>query len=301
MSAEDRSARASMVRLVAVGALSIINVALIVGILQKNSVFPFESVETAANGVEADEAGAGGEAATGETLVTTQQSPDLLSTDSVTSVGTGANAQPGTDTGTAEPFDDWPGGHGPVPDGPPVPRQVLVDDSGLLVLTGSVPSWAVATEIVNAAGARLPGGVGSVDNQLTWHPDASDRLEGGTVRLDPAVLYPSGSTAVPEEAKAGLDRVAEILAANQSVFAVIIAHTDDLGDTEENSAVAFTRATGVVDYLQSKGANLAQIVIASAGSGEPVASNETEEGRTLNRRVEIQFEGFLTPGPAGGS
>lgn len=274
-------------RLLAVGVLLVINGLLVVGILEKNEVFPFEqsAVDEAADGSvngATDE-----DPTTGQTLTTDSSNPDPLNTNSTIP---GQTDDEGTETGD---IDDWPGGQGSVPTGPPLPRLAALDESGLLVLSGAVPSWATATEIVEVAGAKLPGGIGSVDNQLTWHPDASEQLQSGTVRLDPAVLYPSGSTAVPDEARAGLDLVNGILVANPTVFIVVIGHTDDLGDSEENASVAFARASGVVEYLQSQGSNPAQIVIAAAGEDQPTASNDTEEGRTINRRIEIQFENFL--------
>lgn len=226
---------------------------------------------------------------TGEAPAGEEESPGLLSTDS-------DPQGPVTLDGEDADFDDWPGGRGTVPVGPPLPREALFNENGLLLLTGSVPSWAVAVDLVESTGGKLPGGVGSVDNQLTWHPDAPEDLRSGRARFDPPLLYPSGATAVPEEAKAGLDLVADILAENPSVFIVILAHTDDLGDTEENNAVAFARATGVVDYLRSVGAADTQMVITADDDPVPAVPNEGDEGQTFNRRVEIYFENLLSPG-----
>ncbi len=225
---------------------------------------------------------------TGEPPAAEEESPGLLSTDS-------APEGPVSLDGSDADVDDWPGGRGPVPAGPPIAREALFNDSGLLLLTGSVPSWAVAVDLVEATGGKLPGGVGSVDNQLSWHPDAPDDIRSGRARLDPPLLYPSGATAVPEDAKAGLDLVAQVLADNPSVYVVILAHTDDLGDTEENNAVAFARATGVVDYLRSVGADDSQLVVSADDDPVPAVANDSDEGQTFNRRVEIYFENLLSP------
>lgn len=225
---------------------------------------------------------------TGEPPSSEEESPGLLSTDS-------APQGPVTLDGADADLDDWPGGRGEVPVGPPIPREALFGEGGLLLLTGSVPSWAVAVDLVESTGSRLPGGVGSVDNQLTWHPDAPEDLRSGRARFDPPLLYPSGATAVPEESKAGLDLVAQVLSENPSVFIVILAHTDDLGDTEENNAVAFARATGVVDYLRAAGADDSQMVVSADDDPVPAVPNESDEGQTFNRRVEIYFENLLSP------
>jgi outer membrane protein OmpA-like peptidoglycan-associated protein len=299
MTAIDERPGVGVGRLLAVGALTVIDVLLVVGILSNHGILPFGDEETVA-GEGIDPVGSG-EDASGDSAGDANPGDGTSVTDDGSSVGTSVGESDETAASDEVPeVDDWPGGHGPVPEGPPVERLGLFDETGALVLSGSVPSWAVATELVEIAGSRLEGGVDSIDNRLTWHPDATSRLEAGTVRLDPAVLYPLGETAIPDEATEGLDLVAQIVIANPTVFVVVIGHTDDLGDTEDNAAVAFARANGVVSYLTDQGANPAQIVIASAGEDQPAASNETEEGRTINRRIEIQFVNFLSPTQGNG-
>ncbi len=208
-------------------------------------------------------------------------------------------AEGGATSENAATADDWPGGRGPEPDGPPKRRETLLFSDGRLVLSGSAPSWRVVTELVGLAAGRFSDGAVAVENRLTWHPEASPLPQSGTVRLDPSLLYSAGQTTIPGDARAGLDLVAEVLKVNPTVFAVIVGHTDDLGETEENLTVALARSRNVVDYLQDRGASAAQLVIAAPPSGDPVVQNETDGGRIINRRVEVRLENLLSSGPDG--
>jgi OOP family OmpA-OmpF porin len=71
----------------------------------------------------------------------------------------------------------------------------------------------------------------------------------------------------------------------------VVGHTDSVGSEEYNQGLSERRANAVVDYL-STGADVPRNVFSTSGMGElqPVATNETDEGRQLNRRVEITIE-----------
>ena len=69
----------------------------------------------------------------------------------------------------------------------------------------------------------------------------------------------------------------------------IMGHTDSKGTNEYNKILSEKRAQAVVDYLVSKGIDKSRIITKGYGEERPVASNDTEEGREKNRRVEFQF------------
>jgi len=68
---------------------------------------------------------------------------------------------------------------------------------------------------------------------------------------------------------------------------VIVGHTDSSGDPKYNLWLSRERASSVADYLISTGVNEGQIRIIGRGTKEPIASNDTREGRMQNRRVDI--------------
>lgn len=86
-----------------------------------------------------------------------------------------------------------------------------------------------------------------------------------------------------------LDRVVKLLTENPAIEIEMSAHTDSKGSDEYNFKLSDNRAKSVRDYIVSKG--IAENRITSQGYGEtkPVATNDTDEGRQLNRRVEFKI------------
>ncbi len=85
-----------------------------------------------------------------------------------------------------------------------------------------------------------------------------------------------------------LDRLAEYLRANPAHRVTVVGHTDAVGGLEGNIALSQRRAASVVDRLVTQyGIPRAQFAAAGAGYLAPRASNLTDEGRALNRRVEV--------------
>ncbi|MBO7572106.1 MAG: OmpA family protein [Bacteroidales bacterium] len=87
-----------------------------------------------------------------------------------------------------------------------------------------------------------------------------------------------------------LRRVAEIIKA-KNLTVEIAGHTDNVGDDDMNQTLSEQRAQAVKDFLVGEGCNPEKLKTIGYGSTRPVASNKTEEGRKLNRRVELRFVG----------
>lgn len=69
----------------------------------------------------------------------------------------------------------------------------------------------------------------------------------------------------------------------------IVGHTDNVGDEKTNYDLALTRANTIMNMLIKKGISPRQVAAYSIGENQPAATNDTEEGRQKNRRVEIVF------------
>lgn len=82
-----------------------------------------------------------------------------------------------------------------------------------------------------------------------------------------------------------LDAFSDYLANNPKVRIVIQGHTDNVGDDLANYALSADRAFTVKLYLEGKGVKISRIDFKGLGEKEPIASNETKEGRALNRRT----------------
>jgi len=102
------------------------------------------------------------------------------------------------------------------------------------------------------------------------------------------VNFPTSSDRPSNIAKAKLDEVALRLKQNPAATVLIIGHTDDRGSDSVNQALGLKRADAAKRYLERRHQiDGARIAVESRGASEPVASNDTEEGREQNRRAVI--------------
>lgn len=96
---------------------------------------------------------------------------------------------------------------------------------------------------------------------------------------------------IPEAEKTVVDELCEKMKADKSIKIVITGHTDNYGDPRQNlEFYGIRRAESLRDYMVKQGVDVNQIRCASKGQTEPIASNNTREGRAQNRRAVIQFE-----------
>jgi outer membrane protein OmpA-like peptidoglycan-associated protein len=76
-------------------------------------------------------------------------------------------------------------------------------------------------------------------------------------------------------------------------------HTDSVGTNEYNMTLSENRANAVRDYLVKQGIDAYSIGARGFGEGQPVATNDTAEGRQQNRRVELVVSGDVIGTPSG--
>jgi len=108
-----------------------------------------------------------------------------------------------------------------------------------------------------------------------------------TVSLAADVLFEFDRSAIQPEFEGVLTEIAEmIVAADEEV--TIEGHTDSIGTEEYNMGLGQRRADSVRDFLAAQGVPLDNMTTVSYGETRPVAPNDTPEGRSLNRRVEIK-------------
>jgi outer membrane protein OmpA-like peptidoglycan-associated protein len=86
-----------------------------------------------------------------------------------------------------------------------------------------------------------------------------------------------------------LDSVVLVLQEFNKTVIVVAGHTDSVGSTEYNQALSERRATSVANYLLSKAVVAARIETVGFGETAPLADNDSAEGRSLNRRVELSL------------
>lgn len=102
------------------------------------------------------------------------------------------------------------------------------------------------------------------------------------------IYFDFDSATLQPESDAQIAELARLLSENADLDVVIVGHTDSLGGFEYNLGLSQRRAQAVVDALVSQyGIAAARLTPAGAGMVAPVATNRTEDGRALNRRVDI--------------
>ena len=101
------------------------------------------------------------------------------------------------------------------------------------------------------------------------------------------ISFDSGRADIKSNFRSILDDFARGLQNNPSARVTVIGHTDNVGSDAVNDPLSYNRAASVRNYLTSRGISSSVISIDGRGEREPVASNETADGRARNRRVEI--------------
>lgn len=103
------------------------------------------------------------------------------------------------------------------------------------------------------------------------------------------VTFLADAEQLTDEGRATLDAVAETMKAQQDLKVEIAGHTDSIGSEAYNTLLSQQRADAVRAYLIGKGIEGSRMTAVGYGELEPVASNDTDEGRKLNRRVEFRI------------
>ncbi len=99
--------------------------------------------------------------------------------------------------------------------------------------------------------------------------------------------FPSGTATLPEGDLPSLDRIADFLKGQSQLDIRIEGHTDSSGGADINRSLSQQRAEAVMQALSERGVDAERITAQGIGEDRPIASNDTEQGRRANRRVEV--------------
>lgn len=111
--------------------------------------------------------------------------------------------------------------------------------------------------------------------------------EGIKITFDSGILFASNSSTLEYQAKTNINKLAVILNKYPDTNILVTGHTDFDGSDQFNQTLSEQRAQSVSNYTMSQGVSSSRLSIIGLGEKEPVASNETDEGKRQNRRVEI--------------
>src|SRR5262245_2061196 len=131
----------------------------------------------------------------------------------------------------------------------------------------------------DALAARLQSALGAVAS--------TKNTARGTVTSLSGVLFATGQATLKPDAKVTLAKLAGIMLVFSKTTMQIEGYTDNVGSEASNMTLSTSRARAVMDYLQSQGIAPARMTAVGKGPADPVAPNDTADGRAQNRRVEI--------------
>jgi len=114
-------------------------------------------------------------------------------------------------------------------------------------------------------------------------------IEVGAVVSLKSVLFEIGTTKLLDESFEELNVVVDFLNANPKVEIGLEGHTDNRGDTKKNLVLSQQRVDKIKSYLVSKGISQKRIKGKGYGGSRPIATNDSEDARRLNRRVEFRI------------
>ncbi|MFZ0725988.1 MAG: AAA family ATPase [Desulfobacterales bacterium] len=174
----------------------------------------------------------------------------------------------------------------------PLPRQRV--DPGPGTASGKN---AAAAETAPAAPPAVPEAVSQGPVEIKNNSpaaakapsDAADALFNLSSINRVVIRFDNNSNELPANAYAPLERFAASLLKNPDINVTVNGYSDDTGVLSYNVSVSKFRANMVKSYLVGKGVAPARITVSGLGPKDPVGSNASAEGRSLNRRVEIIF------------
>lgn len=189
---------------------------------------------------------------------------------------------------------------------------VLAASDGQLALSGALPTEEIAAGLRDAATAAYGEDnvfdASTVDETvaptlwmynpealiatLSSFPDFEVRLDGGafSASLSGGSIFPPDSTAFSPEFVQVLNFGVVVLSRDPSMTITIRGHTDSDGPDDYNLQLSQERADAVGAYFAGAGIAQERITAVGVGESEPVESNDTEEGRARNRRVEFSLQ-----------
>lgn len=193
---------------------------------------------------------------------------------------------------------DAPSGEAASPVGigsPPSPDNAegvhAVLSNGQYFLRGSVPSEEIAQLVVVAAEEVF--GPGNVINEYAIDPEVEfDPAGSQSIFLANSVMFASNSAEIGEDFVDVLSFIPVLLTVQPNVTIWAFGHTDSVGDSDTNLELSQTRVDAARDFVIDLGGDPERIFANGEGEENPIADNDTVDGRAQNRRVEFVIQGF---------
>jgi OOP family OmpA-OmpF porin len=168
----------------------------------------------------------------------------------------------------------------------------LVITDRTVKLTGDAFYDAAANQIRDTLQSRLPQGW-TAETEISVKPLAGGVDSAVCQRLFSEILakgrvrFESGKSNIDPDSYSLLDQLVAIAMRCPTTMVEVGGHTDTDGDESTNQTLSQRRARAVVDYMTAAGLSGERLAAQGYGSAHPIASNDTEEGKNQNRRIEF--------------
>lgn len=151
---------------------------------------------------------------------------------------------------------------------------------------GAVIGAAVGGTAGGFIGKRMDKQAAEIQNAIP-NAEVIREGEGIIVKFDSGILFGFDKADLTATAKNNVKSLASSLSQYPGTDIKIIGHTDNKGSESYNMGLSERRAAAVKAYAVSQGVASARLLTIGKGFSEPIADNDTEEGRASNRRVEV--------------
>ena len=158
---------------------------------------------------------------------------------------------------------------------------VVLRRGGNYAITAEAPNYLFSSQQVSTP----------VDLPANRYDSLFHRLQPMNGFVELLLFFKTGSRTLERESTVDLDRLAYFLKANPDIRIEIGGHTDNVGSPEANKQLSLERAEAVKSYLVGNRIPADRIEVEGYGDTKPIADNQTEAGRRVNRRVEMRVIG----------
>jgi OOP family OmpA-OmpF porin len=165
-----------------------------------------------------------------------------------------------------------------------VPESRATVRDGQIYLEGAVPDETSSAEIEALAAEVL--GPDNVFNEYIIDPRAGDP-NLGNITVEDTINFRSDSAEILPEAEGLLNQGLALMTIRPAMTITIVGHTDSLGTDEHNQDLSERRAESVKSWFVERGIEPDRLDTEGRGEDEPIATNDSLEGRRLNRRIQF--------------
>jgi outer membrane protein OmpA-like peptidoglycan-associated protein len=152
---------------------------------------------------------------------------------------------------------------------------------------GAILGAAVGGTVGAVIGNKMDKQARKIEEELGSSATVERVGEGIKITFDSQLLFDFGKSNLKESNKQDLQKLAETLKQYPDTDLLIVGHTDDVGSNAFNKTLSKKRANAVSSYLNSFGIANSRLDVQGLGETQPVYTNDTEDNRAQNRRVEI--------------